>query len=72
MNNNILLAEIETELEKVKNFIDSGEINDVRRSRISAHGEELEDLFKQLKNKTTDGVEISNRFRDLKESLKTI
>jgi hypothetical protein len=72
MSNNILRAEIETELEKVKNLIGSGELDDVRRSRIAGHGEELEELAKQLKNETVDVSEIGERFRDLKESLKSI
>ncbi len=72
MSNNILLAEIETELEKARNLISSGELDDVRRSRIANHGEELEELQKQLKNETVQASEIGERFRNLKESLKSI
>ena len=72
MSNNILLTEIETELEKTKNLLSSGELDDMRRSRIAGHGEELEELQKQLKNGTLDKLAISERFRNLKESLKSI
>jgi hypothetical protein len=36
------------------------------------HGEELEELLKQLKNETVKETEITERFNDLRESLKTI
>jgi hypothetical protein len=72
MSNNILLAEIETELEKINNLIGSGELDDVRRSRIANHGEALEVLQKQIKNGTAEVDEINDRFLDLKKSLENL
>jgi hypothetical protein len=72
MSNKILLTEIETELEKVKNLISSGKLDDVRRSRIANQGVELEEPQKQFQNKTGDATAIGERFRSLKELLRNI
>lgn len=72
MSSNILLAQINTEIERIENLIEIGHPDDVRRARLNAHSERLQNLKKQVQSETDGLEEIREEFAKLKNSAQII
>ena len=72
MSRNILLTKIDTEVEKINNLIEGGHLEEVRRTRLATHNEQLQNLKKQVQSETVDVTEAEDEFAKLKRSLESI
>lgn len=72
MSRNILLTKIDTEVEKINNLVEGGHLEEVRRTRLATHSEQLQNLKKQVQSETIVIVEAEGKFSKLKSLLESI